>query len=99
MPLIASTTRRVVEKSVRMQIEPDDVALAKGDGHCALDRCAACNTARAQMIDLHLASARRGAESAHQQIALRHRVDLPVGALKRGHQQCPASQAPGIAHA
>ena len=82
-----------------MQIEPDDVSLAKDDGYCAFDRCAACNTPRAQMIDLNLASARRSSKSAHQQITLCHRVDLPIGALQRSHQQCPATQAPGIAHA
>src|SRR4051794_39378051 len=63
-----------------MQIKPDEVPLAKGDGYCSLDRCAACNTARAQMIDLNLASARRGSKSSYQQVTLRHRIDLPVGA-------------------
>jgi hypothetical protein len=39
-----------------------------------------------------------GASAAHQQIPLRLRVDLTVGAFQGRHHQRPATQALGVAH-
>ena len=79
-----------------VEVELDRVALASGVGDGALDGRAVGNAAGAQVVDLHLRAAGRGAGAADDQVALRHRVDLAVGALQRRRDQRAAAQALGV---
>jgi hypothetical protein len=58
---------------------------------------APAGTRPAQVVDLHLGAAGRGAGAADDQVALRQRVDLAVGAAQRRGDQGAAAQALGIA--
>ena len=82
----------------RVEVELDRVALgAAASATRALDRRAVGDAAGAQVVDLHLRAAGRGAGAADDEVALRHRVDLAVGALQRRRDQRAAAQALGVA--
>ncbi len=78
--------------------EVDRVAVIQRRGHRTLHLRAFGNAARAQMVDLHLAAAGRGACATDHQVALRQRVDLAVGAAQRRGDQRAALERLGIAH-
>ena len=96
--LIERTTSRAVLKSLRVEVELQELALAQRRRHAALDGGALGNAAGTQVVDLHLGAAGRGAGAADDQVALRQRVDLAVGALQRRRDQRAAAQALGVAH-
>ncbi len=86
-------------KISRVKVEPDDIVLAQGYRHRALDCRAAGDAPDAQMVDLHLAAAGRRARTRRPADCPGHPIDLAIGALERRHQQRAAAQALGIAHA
>ena len=79
------------------QLQAQAVAEQKGSGHRALDRGAVRHAPGRQVVDLHLGAAGGSPRAPHQHVALRHRIDLAVGALQRRHQQRAAAQALGVA--
>src|SRR5690606_5861739 len=81
-----------------VQVQDDAVAEMKSRRDLALDGCPGWNAADARHVDRDArAVAAADAEAADDEIALRDRIDLPVRAAERRHQQASAPQARRVA--
>ena len=67
-------------------------------GHGALDLRALRNAASREVVDLHLAAARRRPGATHHQVALGQCVDLAIGTAQRRGDEGAALERLGVAH-
>jgi hypothetical protein len=64
-----------------LELEVHEAAFRLEGRHGALDDGAVGDAAHGELVDLHLAAVGRRARAAHQHVALRHGVHLPVAPL------------------